>query len=75
LTAALATVPEDDRWLIRLEGRVRYLPQAIGRAEAKLTRLRAEAVSIGLDPRSLETAHTNGDMIATEYLKRLGYFR
>lgn len=66
---------EEDQRIARLSARVRYVPKAIERTEAKLQRLRKEASSIGLSLPSLEGSHYNGGMIATEYLKRLGYFR
>jgi hypothetical protein len=52
-----------------------YLPGAIERAEQKLARLKEEASHIGLTLKQLEDSHHNGDQIATEYLKRLGYWR
>lgn len=52
-----------------------YLPGAIERSEAKTRKLRAEAAAIGLNLPELVRSDRNGDLIATEYLKRLGYFR
>lgn len=75
MTAALAKVAPEERWAVRQEARDRYLPKAVERTHAKLLRLRAEADAVGLSLPWLESAHTNGDLIATEYLKRLGYFR
>lgn len=60
----------EQRWRRRA-----YLPDAIERCEAKLKKLREEAAGIGLSLPQLQRSHHNGDMIATEYLKRLGYFR
>lgn len=65
----------EDRERFRLASRVRYLPTAIANTEEKLARLKQEAARIGLDVPKLERSHLNGDQIATEYLKRLGYFR
>ena len=52
-----------------------YLPGAIERCEVKLTKLRKEAAKIGLSLPDLQRSDRHGDLIATEYLKRLGYFR
>ncbi len=52
-----------------------YLPAAIEAAETKLVRLYQEASQIGLNIGTLEASHRNGDLIASEFLKRLGYFR
>ena len=60
----------EQRWRRRA-----YLPGAIERCEAKLEKLRQEAAQIGMTLPDLQRSHVNGDMIATEYLKRLGYFR
>jgi hypothetical protein len=60
----------EQRWRRRA-----YLPGAIERCEAKLERLRQEAAGIGLSLTQLQRSQVNGDLIASEYLKRLGYFR
>ncbi len=75
MSAVPAILSDEERADVRRYRRVMYLPEAIQRTEAKLARLREEAASVGHNLASLETSHTNGDEIATEYLKRLGYFR
>ncbi len=72
----LADLPSDQQRLAKLESRVRYLPQAIDRAKAKVERLEDEAVSLGLmNRKKLIESDQHGDLIANEYLRRLGYFR
>lgn len=73
--AAYAHMTEEERGDERHYRRVMYLPEAIERTAAKLAKLFDEAERIGLDLPRLEQSHTAGDVIATEYLKRLGYFR
>lgn len=70
---ALKWLPAQDREFIRLDNRVRYLPKAIETTRAKLARLELEASELGLH--ELAQAHWQDDLIATEHLKRLGYFR
>lgn len=59
----------------RRDRRREYLPVAIERTEAKLIALRREAKQIGLNLPRTVASHRGGDLIATEQLKRLGYFR
>ncbi len=53
--------------------RVCYLPLGIERAQAKLLKLEAEAADLGMhDLVTLRNSHLSGDLIATEWLRRLG---
>lgn len=58
----------------RLAYRINIVPVQLERARRRVAHLEAEAIDLGVIP-ALEKAHHAGDMIATEYLKRLGYFR
>ncbi len=73
MSAALKTMSPDERRLARLEYRMRYLPQGIDRARAKLLRLEGEAIDLGMhDLVQLRRSHHAGDLIASEWMKRLG---
>ncbi len=73
MSAALKTLSPEDRRLARLEYRMRYLPLGIDRAREKLLRLEGEAIVLGLrDLVQLRNSHHAGDLIATEWMKRLG---
>ncbi len=64
---------DDDRRIARLEYRMRYLPLGIERAQGKLLRLEAEAIDLGMrDIVTLRNSHFSGDLIASEWMKRLG---
>lgn len=59
--------------LRRLEYRVRQLPGQIARTRSKLSRLEHEAIDLGLhDLADLRLSARNGDLIAREWLGRLG---
>jgi len=73
MCAVAAAISLDERRIARLEARVRYLPQALDRAKAKVVRLEAEAISLGLhDLAELTRSAEAGDLIAAEWLRRFG---
>jgi hypothetical protein len=73
---AVRAIDGDQERVRRILYRQRVLPDQLARARARVRQLEAEAAMIGMQSLvALEDAHLSGDMIATEYLKRLGYFR
>ena len=73
MSQALQTMSADERRVARLEYRMRYLPVGIARARSKLCRLEGEAIALGmLDLVELRNSKTAGDLIAAEWLRRLG---
>lgn len=73
MSAALKTLSTEERRLARLEYRMRYLPQGIDRARSKLLKLEGEAIALGMhDLVQLRNSHSAGDLIASEWMKRLG---
>lgn len=73
MTPRLASLSEDDRRITRLQQRIAYLPHAITATKNKLRKLEGECVQLGLhDLAALCRSSKDGDLIATEWLKRLG---
>lgn len=64
--------PEDER-VRRLCYRVRLLPQQLDRARRRVVQLENEAINLGLhNVEGLRGAADSGDLIAAEWLRRLG---
>lgn len=71
--SAARNLSEDDHRINRLAYRMRYLPEGMDRARSKLLKLEAEAIGLGMhDLVELRNSHHSGDLIATEWMKRLG---
>ena len=76
MTASACNLVRDSEIARRIQYRQRLLPEQLERARRRVEHLEREAARIGMqDLAALEKSHHNGDEIATEYLKRLGYFR
>ena len=72
MNAKLATLTSEQRRIAQLEYRLRYLPMGLKRARDRLTRLESEAIDLGMhDLVELRNSHLSGDLIATEWLRRL----